>query len=61
MTAASAASQDSTQEDRAALYEQRLAYRKAVSALRTGRSTEFRRQAVKLRNYALHPYLVHCR
>lgn len=58
MTAASA-SHDLAHEDRAALYEQRLAYRKAVSALRTGRSTEFRRQADKLRNYALHPYLVY--
>ena len=39
------------------LYDQRLAYRHAVQALRAGRSREYRRQAAKLRDYPLHPYL----
>ena len=40
-------------------YEQRAAYRAAVQALRAGRSSEYRRQAAKLEDYALHPYLVY--
>ena len=41
------------------LYEQRLAYRRAVQALRAGRSAEYRRQTAKLKDYALQPYLVY--
>ena len=40
-------------------YEQRLAYQRAVSAIRHGRNGEFRREQAKLRDYALHPYLVY--
>ena len=39
------------------LYEQRIAYRRAVQALRAGRSGEFRRETAKLEDYALRPYL----
>ena len=39
------------------LYDQRIAYRRAVQALRAGRSSEFRREAAKLQDYALRPYL----
>ena len=46
-------------EDARELYQQRLTYRRAVKALRAGRSTEFRRHTDKLRDYALHPYLVY--
>ena len=46
-------------EARTALYDQRLAYRRAVGALRAGRSTEFRRQANKLDDYPLRPYLIY--
>ena len=41
------------------LYEQRLAYRRAVQALRAGRSAEYRRLAAKLERYPLQPYLVY--
>lgn len=44
-------------EEPAARYQQRLDYRRAVHALRQGRSGEYRRQAAKLRGYALEPYL----
>ena len=40
-------------------YEQRLAYQRAVYAIRTGRSSEFRREQARLKDYALHPYLVY--
>ena len=39
------------------LYDQRIAYRRAVQALRAGRSGEYRREAAKLKDYALRPYL----
>lgn len=41
------------------LYEQRLAYQRAVHAIRMGRSGEFRRESAKLKDYALRPYLVY--
>ena len=41
------------------IYEQRLTYRRAVQALRAGRSGEYRRLAAKLERYALRPYLVY--
>lgn len=53
-----AAQSDPAQVDNA-VYDQRLAYRRAVRALRAGRSSEFRRQAAKLDDYALQPYLVY--
>lgn len=40
-------------------YEQRLAYQRAVFAIRHGRSGEFRRERAKLRGYALQPYLAY--
>ena len=40
-------------------YEQRMAYKEAVYAIRTGRSSRFRREAAKLRDYALAPYLTY--
>lgn len=43
--------------DDAQRYEQRLSYRRAVSALRRGRSGDYRREAARLRGYALEPYL----
>lgn len=45
--------------DELSLYEQRLAYQRAVNAIRTGRSGEFRREQAKLKDYALRPYLVY--
>ena len=39
--------------------EQRLAYQRAMFAIRTGRTGEFRREAAKLRDYALAPYLAY--
>ena len=59
VTLAPAAAEDNAAREHDATYEQRLAYRRAVSALRAGRSTEYRRQAAKLRDYALHPYLLY--
>lgn len=44
-------------EGATSVYEQRLAYRRAVQALRAGRSRDYRRQAEKLSDYALRPYL----
>ena len=41
------------------LYEQRIAYQRAVHAIRMGRSGEFRREQAKLKDYALRPYLVY--
>ena len=41
----------------AARYQQRLDYRRAVHALRQGRSGEYRRRAARLGGYALEPYL----
>ncbi len=41
------------------LYQQRMAYRRAVYALRTGHSREFQREAAKLEDYPLHIYLVY--
>ena len=52
----SAAAGDAS-EAKASVYEQRLAYRRAVQALRAGRSRDYRRQAEKLGGYALQPYL----
>ena len=46
-------------DDALSLYEQRHVYRRAVQALRAGRSAEYRRQAAKLKHYALQPYLVY--
>ena len=43
--------------DAVATYQQRVAYRRAVHALRHGRSSEYRRQAAALEDYALAPYL----
>ena len=52
---------DANEQKQAALplYEQRLAYRRAVQALRDGRSITYRREAAKLNEYALRPYLVY--
>ena len=41
----------------ASIYEQRLAYKRATSAIRNGRSREYRREAAKLQDYPLWPYL----
>ena len=41
------------------LYEQRLAYQRAVHAIRLGRNGEFRREQARLKDYALQPYLVY--
>ena len=41
------------------LYEQRLAYQRALHAVRVGRTGDFRREQAKLADYALHPYLVY--
>ena len=41
------------------LYEQRIAYQRAVAALRAGRSREFRRTAAELQDYPLHIYLAY--
>ncbi len=43
--------------DELSLYDQRIAYRRAMQALRAGRSGEYRREAAKLEDYALRPYL----
>lgn len=43
--------------EQAAHYQQRLDYRRAVHALRQGRSGEYRRRAARLAGYALEPYL----
>ena len=40
-------------------YEQRLAYQRALHAIRVGRTGDFRREQAKLADYALHPYLVY--
>ncbi len=45
--------------DQPGVYEQRLAYQRAVTAVRAGRRGEFRREASRLKDYALHPYLVY--
>jgi hypothetical protein len=45
--------------DAPGVYEQRLAYQRAVAAIRAGRRSEFRREAGRLRDYSLHPYLVY--
>ena len=47
----------SAASEEAVRYQQRLDYRRAVQALRNGRSAEYRRQAAQLRGYALEPYL----
>ena len=44
-------------EATAAAYQQRVAYRRAVHALRHGRSSEYQRQAAGLEGYVLVPYL----
>ncbi len=41
------------------LYEQRVGYRRAIHAIRVGRNTEFRREAARLGDYPLHPYLIY--
>lgn len=45
--------------DELSLYEQRLAYQRAVHAIRNGRSGDFRRERAKLEDYALQPYLAY--
>lgn len=45
--------------DEPGVYEQRLGYQRAVAAIRGGRRGEFRREAARLKDYALHPYLVY--
>ena len=39
------------------LYEARTTYKRAVFALETGRTGDFRRLKATLRDYPLHPYL----
>lgn len=57
LLAAFAAAPDTTAAESA--YEQRLAYQRAVYAIRTGRSGEFRREQARLEDYALRPYLTY--